>query len=73
MRKEIQDDTKKWKDTLYSCIGRIITVQMAILPRAIGRLSEIPIQISVTFFTQLEQITLRFTGTTKDPALPKQS
>ena len=33
LMKEIEDDTKKWKDTVYSWIGRISIFQVAILPK----------------------------------------
>ena len=35
--KETEDDSKKWKDTPYSWIGRINIVKMAIQPKAIYR------------------------------------
>jgi len=35
--KEIEDYSKKWKDIPCSRIGRINTVKMAILPKAIYR------------------------------------
>ena len=56
--KEIEDDSKKWKDILCSWIGRINIVKMAILPKAIYRFSVIPIRISVTFSRGLEQMIL---------------
>ena len=35
LKKEIEVDTRKWKDLLCSWIGRIKIVKMAILPKAI--------------------------------------
>ena len=33
--KEIKEDSKKWKDSLRSWIGRINIIEMAMLPKAI--------------------------------------
>ena len=38
--KEIEDDSKKWKDIPCSWVGRINIVKMAILSRAIYRLRQ---------------------------------
>ena len=35
--KEIEDDSKKWKGVLCSCIGRVTVVKMGVLPKAIYR------------------------------------
>ena len=35
LMKEIEDDTNRWKDVLFSWIGRINIVKMTILPKAI--------------------------------------
>ena len=37
--KETEDNTNKWKDILCSWIGRINTIKMSILPKAIYRVN----------------------------------
>ena len=69
LKKEIKEDTNKWKHIPYSWIGRINIIKISILPKATYRFNTIPINIPMVYFTDLEQIFQKCIWNQKQPQI----
>ena len=69
LKKEIKEDTNKWKHISCSWIGRITIIKMPLVLKAIYRFNTIPIKVPMTYFTDIKHAFQKFIWNHKQPQI----
>jgi hypothetical protein len=71
VKKEIDEDLRRWKDLPCSRIGRISIIKLAILLKAVYRFNAIPNKIPTLFFLGLQRTILKYIWNNKNSRIAK--
>ena len=69
LKKESEENPRRWKDLSCSWIGRINIIKMAIIPKVLYRFNASPLKIPMIFLIEIEKAIMKFIWKNKRPRI----